>query len=62
MSEKPVSNSDLEKLRTSGLITNEEVALVVGDVVLAENVVTKNRRILNVGTVILESTRRILSD
>ena len=62
MSEKPVSNSDLEKLRTSGLITNEEVALVVGDVVLAENVVTKNRRILNVGTVILESTRRILRD
>jgi hypothetical protein len=62
MAEKTVSNNDLEKLRTSGMITKEEVALVVGDVVLAENVITKERRILNMGSVILESTRRVLRD
>jgi len=62
MSEKPVTNSDLEKLRQSGLITEQEVALVVGDVLLAENVVTKERRILNAGGVLLESTRRLLRD
>ena len=45
MSEKPVTSSDLEKLRQSGLITEQEVALIAGDVILAENVVTKERRI-----------------
>ena len=62
MSEKPVTSSDLEKLRQSGLITEHEVALVVGDVLLAENVITKERRILNAGSILLESTRRLLRD
>ena len=39
--EKPVTGNDLTKLRTSGLITPDEVAIVVGDVMVAENVITK---------------------
>jgi len=62
MSEKPVPNNDMEKLRSTGLITAEEIALIVGDVILAENVVTKERRILNTGTLMLESNRRLLRD
>ena len=58
--EKPVTGNDLTKLRTSGLITADEVAIVVGDVVVAENVITKARRILEVSGLILESNRRIL--
>tara|TARA_Y100000593_G_C4308338_1_gene336979 strand:+ start:737 stop:922 length:186 start_codon:yes stop_codon:yes gene_type:complete len=58
--EKPVSNNDLEKLRKQGLITQQEVALVAGDVIIAENVVTRERRVLNVGSLLLESNRRVL--
>ncbi len=58
--EKPVSNNDLEKLRKQGLITQQEVALVAGDVIVAENVVTRERRVLNVGSLLLESNRRVL--
>jgi len=36
--------------------------LLVGDVIIAENVINKNRRILEVGNLLLESTRRILRD
>ena len=60
--EKPVSNNDLVKLRTAKLISDQEIAIVAGDVIVAENVVTKARRILEVGTLILESNRRILRD
>jgi len=60
--EKPVTGNDLTKLRTSGLITTEEVAIIVGDVVVAENVITKARRILEVSGLILESNRRVLRD
>ena len=62
MSEKPVTNSDMEKLRQSGLITEHEVAIIIGDVILAENVLTKERRILNTNTLMLESNRKLLRD
>jgi hypothetical protein len=62
MAEKPVTSNDIEKLRQSGLITKQEVAIIVGDVLLAENVITKERRILNTGNILLESTRRLLRD
>jgi len=60
--EKTLSNDDLEKLRRAGILQAEEVALLVGDVIIAENVINKNRRILEVGNLLLESTRRILRD
>lgn len=60
--EKPVSNNDLIKLRTARLITEQEIAVMAGDVIVAENVITKERRILEVGALILESNRRILRD
>jgi hypothetical protein len=60
--EQPVSNNDLTKLRAAHLITEQEVAIITGDVVVAEHVITKERRILEIGTLILESNRRILRD
>ena len=33
--EKPVTGNDLTRLRNSGLLTNDEVALIIGDVVVA---------------------------
>jgi hypothetical protein len=60
MTEKPVTNADLEKLREKGLLEQNELAFVSGDVLLAENIITRERRVLNVGGLLLESTRRIL--
>tara|TARA_Y100000310_G_scaffold58621_1_gene53965 strand:- start:2613 stop:2798 length:186 start_codon:yes stop_codon:yes gene_type:complete len=58
--EKQVSESDLNQLRQKGLLKLNETALIVGDVMIAENLLTKERRILDVGNLLLESTRRIL--
>ena len=60
--EKIVSGNDLSKLRKSGLISENEIAIVVGDVVVAENVITKGRRVLETAGLILESKRRVLRD
>jgi hypothetical protein len=58
--EKQVSENDLEQLRERGLVNVHEVVLLVGDVVVAENVLTKERRILDTRNLLLESTKRIL--
>ena len=60
--EMPVSSRDLTQLRTSGLINENETAILVGDVVVAEDVVTKNRRVIDYRSrgLMLESTRRVL--
>jgi len=60
--EKPVTGNDLTKLRSSGLIASDEIAIITGDVVIAENVITKTRRILEVAGLMLESNRRVLRD
>ena len=61
-----MSNHDLPpehqaRLRKENLITEAEVAVVEGDLVIAKNVLTQTRRILGNRTEILnESQRRIL--
>ena len=51
---------DIKKLRESCLISDNETAMVVGDLVVAENVITKERRVLDTGNLLLESTKRVL--
>jgi hypothetical protein len=58
--EKPVSTLDLQKLRKSGTITSEEIAIVVGDIIIAENVITKERRTIETHGLMLESNRTLL--
>ena len=60
--EKQLSPNDLKKLRSESIIAENEVALMVGDVIVAENVVTKARRVLKVSGLLLESTRQLLRD
>ena len=60
--EKPLIGNDLVKLRNSGILFENEVALLIGDVVIAENVITKTRRVLEVSSLMLESQRKLLSD
>jgi len=60
--EKNLNNVDIQKLREAQLINENEIALVVGDLIVAENVISKERRVLNTGNLLLESTRRVLRD
>lgn len=60
--EKLVTGQDLTKLRKAGVISKNEIAVIVGDVLVAEHVITKDRRVLEVSGTLLESNRRILRD
>jgi len=59
--EAPVNTTDLLTLRNKGLIAQEEIAILVGDILIAENVLTKERRVITDGNrVLLETSRRLL--
>lgn len=55
-----LSYSDIETLRRKGLLSEQEIAVKNGDIILAENVVTKARRVIDASGLMLESSRRIL--
>lgn len=57
-----MSQSDLQKLRDAGVISKDEIALIIGDKVIAENVLNKARRMINTSGLMLESNRRVLRD
>lgn len=57
-----LSDKDLTTLRQKGLLTENEIAFKEGNVVVAENVVTKERRVLNVAGLILEADKQVLHD
>lgn len=61
MSEKvPLSAQDIQRLRESNVITQNEVAFRVGDLVVAENILTNERRVLDTSSLLLESSKRLL--
>lgn len=59
---KQLSNSDLMKLRQQRLLKESETAFKQGNDIVAEDLVTRERRILNVSGLILEANRQILHD
>ena len=46
MSNNTLGDSQLAKLRTDGVISDQEIALLEGDILVAKNVVTEERRII----------------
>ena len=58
--EKILSDSDIKALRGKGILQECEVAIQVGDIVVAENVLTKSRRVLDSSLILAESKRKIL--
>lgn len=54
--------SDLEKLRSGGLIRIDETVIKEGDVLVAVDLVTGARRIIESKGLVLECNRRILKD
>jgi len=60
--EVALSDSEQRNLRAEGVINEQEVALQIGDLIVAENVTTRDRRVVRrvVGNV--QEGRRILKD
>lgn len=50
----------LQKLRKDNIITAEEIALQVGDLLIAENVLSRDRRVLGKAIDIISEGKRIL--
>ncbi len=47
MEETTLPNEEIQRLRASGVLTEQEIAISQGDLLVAVNVVTQGRRILN---------------
>lgn len=62
MSKQTLTTSDTNKLRTQGLLRENEIAFKEGDVIIAEDPVTGERRVINVGNLLLETNRQLLKD
>lgn len=57
----PLNDDQLAELRRSGLIESSEIAYRMGDMLIAENVLTKQTRILGQAvSIINESKKRLL--
>jgi hypothetical protein len=52
-----IDDDFLEKLRENGVISKEEILLKEGDLYVAKNVVSGNRRIIEVSSVVGEGRR-----
>ena len=56
-----LNNQQIDDLRKNGLINDQEVAGKVGDLVVAENIITKQRRVITDAHKFLsESNKRLL--
>ena len=58
--EKSLSEKDVRTLREQGLLQSDEMAILVGGEVIAENILSKTRRRLDTSGILLESKRTLL--
>ena len=57
--EMSISNEQIAAMRASGQITDQEIAILEGDLIVAKNVVTEARRIIGkANDVLVESTQK----
>lgn len=59
--ENALPDTEQKRLRSLGTITESEVAIQVGDLIVAENVVSRERRVINQTNRVQEG-RRVLKD
>lgn len=57
-----LTTKDLQELRSRGLLKETEIAFKEGNFVIAEDLLSKSRRIVNTSGIMLESSRRLLND
>jgi len=58
--EKVISKIEIDTLRDKGIINNQEIAIKIGDLLVAENVVSRARRVISEGLSVLEETKKLL--
>ena len=58
--ERVLDEDKLGLLRRKGIISEEEIAIQVGDLFVAENVTTRKRRVISETSIVLDETKRIL--
>jgi len=58
--EKVISKLEIDTLRDKGIINNQEIAIKIGDLLVAENVVSRTRRVISEGLSVLEETKKLL--
>ena len=56
---KTIENDELQQLRNEGTISENEIAILEGDLILAKNVLTQERRIIGkINDVLTENNKR----
>ena len=55
-----VTNEQIKALRESGHIASDEIAFIVGDLLMAEQVTSGKKRIVGDSSLLTESSKRIL--
>lgn len=58
--EKILSEQQIKDLRDRQVISNQEIAMVIGDLLVAEDVVTKQRRVLEGEQQNITESKRLL--
>jgi hypothetical protein len=54
-----ITNEQIATMRASGQLSDQEIAILEGDLIVAKNVVTEARRIIgSVSDILVESTKR----
>ena len=57
--EMSITNEQIAAMRASGQLTDQEIAILEGDLIVAKNVVTEARRIIGkANDVLVESTQK----
>lgn len=60
--ETMLTDAEQLRMRADGVINQNEVAMMVGDLLVAENVVTRERRMIGRPTRTVQEGRRVLKD
>ncbi len=60
MNNTQLNENEIRDLRQRGLINAEEFAFKAGDLIIAENPVTGEKRVVGQTSMLSESTRRVL--
>lgn len=58
--EKILSESQIKILRNRSIITSQEIALMSGDLFVAEDVITRERRVLHNASDVLKESKKLL--
>ena len=57
---RQISDETMSLLRRQGIISKNEIAYYSGDLIVAENVITKARRVVNEASSVISESKRIL--